>query len=41
MTFIKTFFNYLADPRLFFILACVGLVALLWKRRGAARTAVA
>src|ERR687898_355481 len=32
MGFIKGFFNALADPRLFFILACVGLVLLVWKR---------
>jgi hypothetical protein len=29
---IKGLFNTLADPRLFFILACVGLVLLVWKR---------
>jgi hypothetical protein len=32
MGVIKGFFNTLADPRLFFILACVGLVLLVWKR---------
>ena len=32
MGVIKGFFNALADPRLFFILACVGLVLLVWKR---------
>ena len=32
MGVIKGFFNTLADPRLFFILACVGLVLMVWKR---------
>ena len=32
MGVIKGLFNTLADPRLFFILACVGLVLLVWKR---------
>jgi hypothetical protein len=30
--FIKGFFNTLADPRLFFLLACAALVLLVWKR---------
>jgi hypothetical protein len=29
---VKGFFNALADPRLFFILAVVGLVVMIWKR---------
>jgi hypothetical protein len=32
MNFVKTVFNYLADPRLFFILGVVALVLLVWKR---------
>ena len=32
MGVIKGFFNTLADPRLFFLLACVGLVLMVWKR---------
>src|SRR5687767_4434639 len=32
MGVIKGLFNTLAEPRLFFILACVGLVLLVWKR---------
>src|SRR5918995_889441 len=32
MGFIKSLFNTLADPRLFFILACVSLILLVWKR---------
>jgi hypothetical protein len=32
MDFVKTFFNLLADPRLFFILGVVGLVLIVWKR---------
>jgi cytochrome b/b6/petD-like protein len=32
MTFIKDFFNLLADPRLFFLLSVGGLVVLVWKR---------
>jgi hypothetical protein len=32
MGVIKGLFNTLADPRLFFILACVGLVLMVWKR---------
>ncbi len=37
---IKGFFNTLADPRLFFILACVGLVLMVWKRERIASNAV-
>ena len=37
---IKGFFNTLADPRLFFILACVGLVLMVWKREQIASNAV-
>jgi hypothetical protein len=32
MTFIKDFFNLLADPRLFFLLSVGALVVLVWKR---------
>src|SRR5687768_15520257 len=32
MDFIKGIFNTLADPRLFFILAVVALVVMIWKR---------
>ncbi|HEY7441257.1 MAG TPA: hypothetical protein VH701_02465 [Vicinamibacterales bacterium] len=32
MTFIKDFFNLLADPRLFFLLSVGALVILVWKR---------
>jgi hypothetical protein len=32
MTFIKSFFNLLADPRLFFLLSVTALVLLVWKR---------
>jgi len=32
MTFIKDFFNLLADPRLFFLLSVGALVLLVWKR---------
>jgi hypothetical protein len=37
---IKGFFNTLADPRLFFILACVGLVLMVWKRERIASNTV-
>src|SRR5688500_13660758 len=37
---IKGFFNTLADPRLFFILACVALVLLVWKREKIASNTV-
>jgi hypothetical protein len=32
MDLIKGFFNVVADPRLFFLLACVALAAMVWKR---------
>ncbi|MBM3779171.1 MAG: hypothetical protein FJW23_13215 [Acidimicrobiia bacterium] len=32
MQIIKDFFNYLADPRLFFLLSVAALVLLMWKR---------
>jgi hypothetical protein len=32
MGLIKGFFNYLTKPELFFALACIGLVVMLWKR---------
>lgn len=32
MDLIKGFFNAVADPRLFFLLACVGLTVMVWKR---------
>jgi hypothetical protein len=32
MSFLKVFFNFLFDPKLFFILACVALAVMLWKR---------
>jgi hypothetical protein len=32
MGLIKGFFNAVADPRLFFLLACVGLAAMVWRR---------
>jgi hypothetical protein len=40
MGVIKGFFNTLADPRLFFILACVGLVLMVWKREKIASNVV-
>src|SRR5918995_3099320 len=40
MGFIKSLFNTLADPRLFFILACVALVLLVWKREKIASNTV-
>jgi hypothetical protein len=40
MGVIKGFFNTLADPRLFFILACVALVLLVWKRERIASNTV-
>ena len=39
MDFIKDFVNALADPRLFFILAVVGLVVMVWKREQVASNA--
>jgi hypothetical protein len=38
--FVKGFFNTLADPRLFFLLAVVGLVLMIWKRELVASNAV-
>jgi hypothetical protein len=38
--FIKGFFNALADPRLFFILAVLSLVLLVWKREKIVPTSV-
>jgi Cytochrome b(C-terminal)/b6/petD len=40
MGFIKGFFNTLADPRLFFIMAVLSLVLLVWKREKIASNAV-
>jgi cytochrome b/b6/petD-like protein len=40
MSFIKGFFNALADPRLFFILAVVALILLVWKREKVAANTV-
>jgi hypothetical protein len=40
MGLIKGFFNTLADPRLFFILAVLSLVVLVWKRDAIATNAV-
>ncbi|MCC7417669.1 MAG: cytochrome C [Acidobacteria bacterium] len=40
MVLIKGFVNTLADPRLFFLLACVGLAVLIWKREQLASSAV-
>src|SRR5436189_1168842 len=40
MGFLKSIFNALADPRLFFILAAGSLALLVWKRDKAASNAV-
>ena len=40
MGFVKSIFNAIADPRLFFALAVVALVVLLWKRERVASNAV-
>jgi hypothetical protein len=40
MNLIKGFFNALADPRLFFILAVVALALMIWKREVMAKNAV-
>src|SRR4026208_1222797 len=40
MGFIKGLFNAVADPRLFFILAVLALVVLVWKRESIASNAV-
>ena len=39
MDFVKGFFNALADPRLFFILAVVSLIVMIWKREQLASNA--
>src|SRR3954471_5313880 len=40
MGFIKSAINAIADPRLFFMLAVVGLIVMVWKRETVASTAV-
>jgi hypothetical protein len=40
MGFIKGIFNAVADPRLFFVLACAALVVVVWKREAIASNAV-
>jgi hypothetical protein len=40
MGFIKGIFNAVADPRLFFLLACAALVLMVWKREAIASNAV-
>jgi len=40
MNLIKSFFNALADPRLFFLLAALALVVLVWKRNRMASNVV-
>ena len=40
MDFVKGFFNTLADPRLFFLLAVVALIVMIWKRERVASNAV-
>src|SRR3954466_14424626 len=40
MGFIKSAINAVADPRLFFMLAVVALVVMVWKRETVASTAV-
>jgi hypothetical protein len=40
MGLIKGFFNTLADPRLFFLLACAALVLMVWKREKIAANVV-
>src|SRR5579862_3981326 len=40
MTFIKSLINAVADPRLFFVLAVLSLVVLVWKRDRIASNAV-
>ncbi|MGE0703798.1 MAG: hypothetical protein AB7F99_12105 [Vicinamibacterales bacterium] len=40
MDFVKGFFNTLADPRLFFLLAVVSLTVMIWKRELVASNAV-
>jgi hypothetical protein len=41
MGVIKGFFNTLANPRLFFLLAVAALILMVWKREKIARTASA
>jgi hypothetical protein len=40
MSFIKGIFNAVADPRLFFVMAVLALVVLVWKRERIASNAV-
>ena len=40
MGFVKGIFNAVADPRLFFVLAVLALVVLVWKREAIASNAV-
>ena len=40
MGFVKGIFNAVADPRLFFLLAVLALVVLVWKREAVASNAV-
>jgi hypothetical protein len=40
MGFIKGIFNAVADPRLFFLLAVLALVVVVWKRQAVASNAV-
>ena len=40
MGFVKGIFNAVADPRLFFLLACAALVVMVWKRELVASNAV-
>jgi Cytochrome b(C-terminal)/b6/petD len=40
MDFIKSFFNLLADPRLFFFLTCGALAVMIWKRDAFAKNTI-
>ena len=40
MDLIKSFFNLLADPRLFFFLTSAALVLIVWKREAFAKNMV-
>src|SRR5438477_8878498 len=40
MAFIKIFFNAVADPRLFFLLAVAGLALVVWKREHVASNTI-
>src|ERR1700760_4478147 len=40
MGFLKSAINAVADPRLFFMLAVVALIVMVWKREAVASTAV-